>query len=41
MLCKASGDMKVDDLEDAATHKGTGFVRFKNLADAHTICELS
>jgi hypothetical protein len=41
VLCKASGDMKVEDLEDAATHKGTGFVRFKSLKDANAICDLS
>jgi RNA recognition motif-containing protein len=33
--------MKVDDLADAAAHKGTGFVRFKTVADANTICNLS
>ena len=30
VLCKTSKDMTVDSLEEVVTHKGTGFVRFKN-----------
>jgi len=33
--------MKVDDLEEVATHKGTGFARFKNAADADAVADLS
>lgn len=33
--------MKVDQLESVATHKGTGFVRFKNQEDAAQLLQLS
>ena len=41
VLCKAAGDMKVENMEEAATHKGTGFVRFKEVKDANSLLELS
>lgn len=43
VLCKAAGDMKVEQLEGQgpATHKGTGFVRFKKSEDAHALVQLS
>ena len=43
VLCKAAGDMKVEQLEGTmpATHKGTGFVRFKKTDDAAALVTLS
>ena len=43
VLCKAAGDMKVEQLEGQTqnTHKGTGFVRFKKAEDASALVELS
>jgi RNA recognition motif-containing protein len=41
VLCRAQGDEDKADGEAAATHKGTGFVRFKNKPDADALLELS
>ena len=41
VLCRAQGDEEKADGEEAATHKGTGFVRFKNKPDADSLLELS
>ena len=36
LLCRATGE-----LDNTSTHRGTGFVRFVNKADAQTVIELS
>ncbi len=43
VLCKAAGDMKVEQLEGSlpTTHKGTGFVRFKKAEDSASLVSLS
>lgn len=43
VLCKAAGDMKVEQLEGSlpTTHKGTGFVRFKKAEDSTSLVSLS
>lgn len=41
VLCKAAGDMQVSQLEGPSTHKGTGFVRFKQQEDAQALVALS
>ena len=36
LLCRATGE-----LDDTTAHRGTGFVRFENKADAESLLELS
>jgi hypothetical protein len=41
VLCKARGDLIKGEDQQAQTHKGTGFVRYKNADDAQSVLQLS